>query len=74
MAIANIIAQGIGFSPGSTKFIPTLGFISSIVISGVTIEVPLMTLTMSFKKPGEPVAWNETEYEGPDQWTEIPTP
>lgn len=26
MAIKNIIAQGIGFSPGSVKFIPTLGF------------------------------------------------
>jgi len=26
MAIANIIAKGIGFSPGSVKFIPTHGF------------------------------------------------
>ena len=26
MAIKNIIAQGIGFTPGSVKFIPTLGF------------------------------------------------
>jgi hypothetical protein len=26
VAIKNIIAQGIGFSPGSVKFIPTLGF------------------------------------------------
>jgi hypothetical protein len=26
VAIKNIIAQGIGFSPGSIKFIPTLGF------------------------------------------------
>lgn len=26
MAIKNIIAMGIGFSPGSVKFIPTLGF------------------------------------------------
>lgn len=25
-----IIAQGIGFSPGSVKFIPTLGFISVV--------------------------------------------
>lgn len=29
MAIANIIAKGIGFSPGSVKFIPTHGFIAS---------------------------------------------
>ena len=28
MAIANIIARGIGFSPGSVKFIVTHGFIS----------------------------------------------
>lgn len=29
MAIKDIIAQGIGFNPGSVKFIPTLGFSSS---------------------------------------------
>lgn len=28
MAIKNIIAGGIGFSPGSVKFIPTRGFVS----------------------------------------------
>ena len=33
MAIANIIAKGIGFSPGSTIFIPTHGFsISTAVV------------------------------------------
>lgn len=26
MAIKNIIAQGIGFVPGSVRFMPTLGF------------------------------------------------
>jgi hypothetical protein len=26
MAIKNIICQGVGFSPGSVKFMPTLGF------------------------------------------------
>lgn len=26
MAVSNIIAKGIGFSPGSTKYIPTHGF------------------------------------------------
>lgn len=31
MAIANIIARGIGFSPGSIKFIVTHGFISKEV-------------------------------------------
>jgi hypothetical protein len=27
-----IIAQGIGFSPGSVKYIPTLGFASSVIV------------------------------------------
>lgn len=29
MAIKDIIASGVGFSPGSTKFIPTRGFIAA---------------------------------------------
>ena len=34
MAIKNIIAKGIGFSPGSIKYIPTHGFsIGSVVAS-----------------------------------------
>lgn len=36
MAIKNIIAQGIGFSPGSTRFIPTLGFSISAAIFSIT--------------------------------------
>lgn len=32
MAIKNIIAQGIGFSPGSISFIPTLGFTPAAVV------------------------------------------
>ncbi len=35
MAIAGIIASGIGFNPGSVKFIPTRGFISG---SAVVVE------------------------------------
>lgn len=31
MAIKDIIARGIGFSPGSIKFIVTHGFISGVV-------------------------------------------
>ena len=31
MAIANIIAAGIGFNPGSVKFIPTRGFGAAVV-------------------------------------------
>jgi len=33
MAIAGIIASGIGFNPGSVKFIPTRGFISGLAIA-----------------------------------------
>lgn len=32
MAIANLIARGIGFNPGSTKFIVTHGFLPSKVV------------------------------------------
>jgi hypothetical protein len=35
MAIKNIIAQGIGFSPGSTRYMPTLGYLGS---AGADIE------------------------------------
>ena len=41
MAIKNIIAQGIGFSPGSVKFIPTLGF--AIGVTAFTITLPSAT-------------------------------
>lgn len=43
MAIENIIARGIGFSPGSTKFIPTHGF--SIGIAALTL-IPLSSLVL----------------------------
>lgn len=42
MAIKNIIARGIGFSPGSVKFIVTHGF-----IAGVAIFVPSVLTTGS---------------------------
>ena len=32
MAVKNIIAKGIGFSPGSVKFIPTHGFSIGVVV------------------------------------------
>ncbi len=37
MAIKNIIAQGIGFSPGSVKFLPTLGFSIGSAILLITL-------------------------------------
>ncbi len=33
MAIEDIIAKGIGFSPGSVKFIPTHGFATAAVVA-----------------------------------------
>ena len=36
MAIKNIIGMGIGFSPGSVKFIPTLGF----TVGAASLVVP----------------------------------
>ena len=41
MAIKNIIAAGIGFSPGSVKFIVTRGFGSAAVIT----LIPTKSLT-----------------------------
>lgn len=41
MAIKNIIAQGIGFTPGSVKFMPTLGFsIGAVVVAAFTQTIP----------------------------------
>lgn len=44
MAIKNIIAHGIGFSPGSIKFVITLGF--TIALADVT-AIPLISLAGS---------------------------
>jgi hypothetical protein len=46
MAIKNIIAMGIGFSPGSVKFMPTLGFSPG---SGVTPVDPGPALRESLR-------------------------
>ena len=43
MAIKNIIANGIGFSPGSVKYIPTHGF---TVGAAVLIVSPLKSLVL----------------------------
>ena len=32
MAVKHIIAQGIGFAPGSTRYIPTLGFLAGALV------------------------------------------
>ena len=38
MAIKDIICGGIGFSPGSTKFIPTRGFIASSAVADPIVD------------------------------------
>ena len=40
MAVKNIIAAGIGFSPGSTRYLPTRGYLGG---GGVSVEE--LTLT-----------------------------
>lgn len=48
MAIKNIVAKGIGFSPGTKKWIPTHGFtqgaaavaISGFIVSGEAVRLP----------------------------------
>ncbi len=47
MAIKNIIARGIGFSPGSTAFIPTRGFTSAAVSSSLDCYVDNFAINTS---------------------------
>lgn len=47
MAIKHVIGMGIGFSPGSVKYIPTLGF----AIGAAVISTPL---------PARPAAARQT--------------
>lgn len=61
MAIANIIAKGIGFSPGSTKWIPTHGFGSAEIMEDPLLGLELLldydnTLAVSLAYPNEMIA------------------
>jgi hypothetical protein len=47
MAIQNIIAKGIGFSPGDTHFIVTHGFTSSSVIPPAGSPTPIAAFAYS---------------------------
>lgn len=38
MAVKSIIARGIGFSPGSVKFIVTAGFLAAATAAGRTLR------------------------------------
>lgn len=52
MAIKNLIAGGIGFSPGSVKFIPTLGFGSALELwfdKGIIFTYTISTQSLSFE-------------------------
>lgn len=54
MAVRNIIAAGIGFSPGSVKFIVTRGMGASAVATA---------LTSSGKKKGRPITYRHMRYD-----------
>jgi len=63
MAIKNLIARGVGFSPGSVKFIPTLGFsIGVVVVSHTQLKAlvldlfPGMGTTMMFNGNTLPIS------------------
>lgn len=48
MAIKNIISMGVGFNPGSTDFIPTLGFSLGEVAPPSTVTHVANMLSPSF--------------------------
>ena len=51
MAIKNLIARGVGFSPGSIKFIPTFGFESGEPISiEANLSVPKLVQRSAIAK------------------------
>lgn len=60
MAIKNIIAGGIGFSPGSTKFIPTLGF----SIAAATTEALIYAKTKAVNLLGESINYDPLFFGG----------
>ncbi len=43
MATKDLIARGVGFAPGSTKFMPTLGLGIAPVIPPVNVTIPVIT-------------------------------
>lgn len=54
MAIANIISDGVGFSPGSVKFIPTRGFLPGTGPTPTPKNVNLLGDPNTFSLLGEP--------------------
>ena len=46
MAIKNLIAGGIGFTPGSVKYIPTLGFSTGTLIPSTAHEQEVLTIQL----------------------------
>ncbi len=63
MAIKNIIAMGIGFAPGSVKFMPTLGF----SISAVTVPTKPGLEYASFGRAHYTVPSSLTHYTVPNE-------
>ena len=56
MAVKWILTKGIGFSPGSVKYMPTLGFISSTLVVGVPVGGPLQAVPVASRNRLTPVA------------------
>jgi hypothetical protein len=67
MAIKNIIAKGIGFSPGSVKFIPTHGFDTTGVVIFDWMETPDISaiLHKTYDMVGSGLKWTiDTDQDG----------
>lgn len=64
MARKDLIARGVGFAPGSTKFMPTLGMGSAPVVAPVNVTVPVIT--------GSPVV-GSTLHGSNGTWLNVPT-
>ncbi len=69
MAIKNIIARGIGFTPGSVKFIVTHGFTAgAVVIPSIWTPVAAAIATWTAKAKASSIWTPETPASTP--WTE----
>lgn len=72
MAIKNIICRGIGFSPGSISYIPTLGFsVGEEVVEAEATWVALQPATDTYKTV-QPVTDTYSTLQGAtDSWKKL---
>jgi hypothetical protein len=50
VAVKNIIARGIGFTPSTSKWIVTHGFSSTAIIPGVALDIELRKSELMMKR------------------------